>query len=68
MGHSGVKSAYAVQSGRDLRVLVDPNTLSDQESAELARAICRDITSQVKFPGVVKVTVIRESRCIEYAK
>ena len=68
MGHSGVKSAYAVQSGRDLRVLVDPNTLSDQESAELARAICRDITQQVKFPGVVKVTVIRESRCIEYAK
>lgn len=68
MGHSGVKSAYAVQSGRDLRVLVDPNTLSDQESAELARAICRDITSQVKFPGIVKVTVIRESRCIEYAK
>lgn len=68
MGRAGVKNAYAVQSGRDLRVLVDSNILSDQESAELAREICRDITSQVKFPGVVKVTVIRESRCVEYAK
>jgi ribonuclease Y len=68
MRFNGVKSAYAVQSGRDLRVFVDPNSVSDQAASEIAREICRQITSEVKFPGVVKVTVIRESRTIEYAK
>jgi ribonuclease Y len=66
--HKGVKSAYAVQSGRDLRVFVDPEEVGDAGAVELAREICREISDRVKFPGAVKVTVIRESRCVEYAR
>lgn len=64
----GVLHAYAVQAGRDLRVVVDPAAVGDQAAAELAGEICRDISAQVKFPGLVRVTVVRELRCVEYAR
>lgn len=61
-------SVFAVQAGRDLRVLVDPDAIPDTDVPILAGEICRDISSQVKFPGLIRVTVIRELRCVEYAK
>ena len=66
--HEGVTGVFAVQAGRDVRVLVDPVAVGDQEASELAGEICRDISARVTFPGMIRVTVIRELRCIEYAK
>lgn len=66
--HAGVTGVFAVQAGRDVRVLVDPATISDQAAAELAGEICRDLSSRVAFPGMIRVTVVRELRCVEYAK
>ena len=66
--HKGVVSVYAVQAGRDLRVLVDPDAVPDRDIPILAGEICRDISAHVKFPGLIRVTVIRELRCVEYAK
>ena len=66
--HKGVVNVYAVQAGRDLRVLVDPDVIPDADIPALAGDICRDISAQVKFPGLIRVTVIRERRCVEYAK
>ena len=66
--HAGVVNVYAVQAGRDLRVLVDPDAVPDTDIPTLAGDICRDISAHVKFPGLIRVTVIRELRCVEYAK
>ncbi len=66
--HAGVSNVFAVQAGRDLRIIVDPAVVDDQAAAELAGEICRDISAQLKFPGMIRVTVIRELRCMEYAK
>ncbi len=66
--HAGVVGAMAVQSGRDLRVMVDPDSMGDDEAAALARDVCREISSTVRFPGQIRVTVIRERRCVEYAR
>ncbi len=66
--HAGVTGVFAVQAGRDVRVLVDPAAIGDQAASELAGKICRDIPARVTFPGMIRVTVIRELRCVEYAK
>ncbi len=66
--HAGVQHVFAVQAGRDLRVVVDPAVVADNAASELAGEICRDISAQLKFPGMIRVTVIRELRCVEYAK
>ena len=66
--HDGVVSVMAVQAGRDLRVVIDPAKMQDADTAALARDICREISSTRKLPGQVRVTVIREMRCVEYAR
>ncbi len=66
--HQGVTGVFAVQAGRDVRVLVDPAKIGDQAASELAGEICHDISARVTFPGMIRVTVIRELRCVEYAK
>jgi ribonuclease Y len=66
--HEGVISVMAVQAGRDLRVVVDPDKMQDSDASALARDICREISSTRKFPGQIRVTVIREKRCVEYAR
>lgn len=65
---AGVEKAFAIQAGREVRVLVNPEEMSDFEAHELAKAIARKIESDLKYPGEIKVNVIRESRAIEYAK
>lgn len=64
----GVTRSYAIQAGRELRVLVEPQVINDEQALRLARDISARIESQVNFPGQVKVTVIRETRSIEYAR
>lgn len=65
--HEGVERAFAVQAGRDVRVMVSPNVLDDLHSAELARVIAKQISEELTFPGQIRVTVVRESRAIEIA-
>ncbi|MBR1608317.1 MAG: ribonuclease Y, partial [Kiritimatiellae bacterium] len=64
----GVSRAFAVQAGRDLRVLVDPEKTTDQDALSLASRIAERIEQEVKFPGQIRVTVIREKRCVEFAR
>ncbi len=64
----GVKSAYAVSAGRELRVFVTPEKIDDFRALEMAREIANRIQSELKYPGEIKVIVIREMRAVEYAK
>jgi ribonuclease Y len=66
-GFAGVKKSFAIQAGRELRVLVDPERTDDARAMVLARDICNKIESELKYPGQIRVTVIRETRCVEYA-
>lgn len=65
---SGVKKAYALQAGREIRVIVDEDSLSDENAAVLARDLAHRIETEMNFPGQIRVSVIREKRVIEYAK
>ena len=67
-GFSGVASAFAVQAGRELRILVNNEAVTDEQSRSLARGIARKIESDLKYPGRIKVTAIRETRITEYAR
>ena len=64
----GVEKAYALAAGREIRVFVTPQTIGDIEAHDLARDIAIQIEQDMKYPGEIKVTVIRETRCIEYAR
>jgi ribonuclease Y len=65
---SGVEKAFAVQAGRELRVFVSPTSVTDEQAFNLARSIVRKIEEELQYPGQIRVTVIREIKCIEYAK
>lgn len=67
-GFDGVKKAYALQAGREIRIIVDETSLDDEKAAMLARDIAKKIEDAINFPGQIKVNVIREKRIIEYAK
>ncbi len=64
----GVKSAYAIQAGREVRVIVSPDQVSDADLLVLARNLAQQIEEQVKYSGQIKITVMRETRCVEYAR
>ncbi len=66
--HDGVEKAYAMQAGREVRVIVTPTSIDDDAAMLLSREIAREIERELEYPGQVKVTVIRESRAVEYAK
>ena len=65
---SGVKQAYAINAGREVRVIVNATLINDDESILMAREIAKEIEERVQYPGEIKVNVIRESRAIEFAK
>lgn len=65
---SGVEKAYAIQAGRELRILVNNEKISDGEVKELARSIAKQIETDLRYPGRIKLTMIRETRIIEYAR
>lgn len=66
--HDGVDKVYAMQAGREIRVIVAPDTVDDDRALVLAREIAREIEKEMEYPGQIKVTVIRESRAVEYAR
>ncbi|MCX8076471.1 MAG: ribonuclease Y [Aquificaceae bacterium] len=65
---NGVQNAYAVQAGREVRVMVSPEDISDEEAYMLSKNIVKKIEEEMQFPGQIKVVVIRERRYVEYAK
>ena len=64
----GVEKAYAIQAGREIRVFVTPEKIDDMKAYKIARDIAKEIEKELKYPGEIKVTVIRETRSIEYAR
>jgi ribonuclease Y len=67
-GIAGVEKAYAIQAGRELRVFVQPEEVNDLQAQKMAEEIAKKIESELKYPGEIKVTVIRENRVTEYAR
>src|SRR5690606_16790333 len=67
-GFPGVNQTYAVQAGREVRIIVDPKAVNDREAAKLARDIAFAIEQTMTYPGEVKVTVMREIRAVGVAK
>jgi len=67
-GFSGVDKAYAIQAGRELRILVNNESVNDEQSKELAKMIAKKIETDMRYPGRIKVTIIRETRIVEYAR
>jgi ribonucrease Y len=68
MGHQGVEKAYAIQAGRELRVIVESDKVSDADSDRLSFDIADKISKEMQFPGQIKVTVIREKRAVNVAR
>ncbi len=65
---SGVDKAFAIQAGREIRIMVHPDRVNDNGSSRLARDIVKKVESELEYPGQIKVNVIRETRAVEYAK
>jgi ribonuclease Y len=64
----GVEKAYAIQAGRELRIIVESQTISDEKAVWLARDVAKKVEAELTYPGQIKVTVIRETRAVEYAR
>lgn len=64
----GVEKSYAMQAGREIRIMVKPEQITDEEAVMMARDIAKKIEDELEYPGQIKVTVIREQRAVEYAK
>jgi len=64
----GVSKAFAIQAGREIRIMVESETITDEEAVWLSKDIARRIENELEYPGHIKVTVIRETRAVEYAK
>ena len=65
---NGVDTSFAIQAGREIRIMVKPEVVSDDNMASLARDICKKIEEELEYPGQIKVNIIRESRSVDYAK
>ncbi len=64
----GVEKSFAISAGREIRIAVKPDQVDDNEAYRLVKAICRRIEDEMRYPGQIKVTVIRETRAVDYAK
>lgn len=68
MSYKGVEKCYAIQAGREIRIIVKPEDMTDEMSAMISKELAKKIEAEMSYPGQIKVTVIRESRYVEYAK
>lgn len=66
--HAGVEKSYAIQAGREVRIIVKPEVVDDAATVFLARDIAKQIENEMQYPGQIKVNVIRELRSVDYAK
>ncbi len=65
---NGVEKAYAIQAGREVRIMVEPNEINDDRSSKLAYEVSKEIEEDLEYPGEIKVTVIRQTRAVDYAR
>jgi len=68
MSFAGVEKCFALQAGRELRVMVQPGKVTDEQAYLMARNIARKIEEELQYPGQIRVTMVRETRCVEFAK
>ena len=68
MSFKGVRKSYAIQAGREIRIMVEGESVDDNQAFVLSRDIAKKIEKELTYPGQIKVTVIRETRAVEYAK
>ena len=64
----GVSSCYAIQAGREIRIMVKPEQVDDASAILLARDVAKKIEAEMEYPGQIKVVIIRETRAVDYAK
>ena len=64
----GVEKSYAIQAGREIRIIVKPNEVSDEQAVFLAKDVAGKIEKEMEYPGQIKVNIIRETRTVDYAK
>ncbi|MGL4308430.1 ribonuclease Y [Cetobacterium sp. SF1] len=64
----GVESSYAIQAGREIRIIINPEVVSDDSATKMARDVAKKIEETMQYPGQIKVTILRETRAVEYAK
>ena len=67
-GFSGVEKSFAIQAGREIRIMVKPDQIDDLAAMRLARDVSKKIEESLEYPGQIKVTVVRETRASEYAR
>jgi ribonuclease Y len=67
-GFEGVEQSYALQAGREVRIIIRPEIIDDLEALRLARNVAKKIEESMQYPGQIKVQVIRETRAVDYAK
>ena len=67
-GFQGVENCYAIQAGREIRVIVNADNVDDASAMKIARDIAKKIEEEMTYPGEIKVTLLREVRCVEYAR
>ena len=67
-GYPGVEKAFAIQAGREVRIMVKPEVVSEDNMILLARDVAKKIESELEYPGQIKINVIRETKAVEYAK
>ena len=67
-GHKGVTNSHAIQAGREVRIIVTPEEVDDYTAQQMARDIANQVEETMQYPGQIKVTAIRETRAVEYAK
>ncbi len=68
LSYPGVLKTYAIQAGREIRIIVKPDRVSDSDTVIIAKDIAKRIESELEYPGQIKVSVIRETRTVDYAK
>ncbi len=66
--HDGIENSYAIQAGREIRLIVNPDKIDDDRATILSRDVAKEIEEKMQYPGQIKVTVVRETRAVEYAK